>query len=192
MGIFGVKAIPSPEVPERWLSVLRGCCLSEQLSNHSRPTQHSKQHTTATLGNALTSHLLPAEACSTVFKLPILNPLKGAWQVIYSVAKDSNFIVQRQETQLHWKIRTLREHGFNKITVPSVQARNSLGSSIPFLKLPGKCFYTVSFWKGLPKDLRRINQMFQHEGWLLGTSLWKELTTRGSGHSSCCEMSVCK
>lgn len=54
MGIFGVKAIPSPEVPERWLSVLRGCCLSKQLSNHPRPTQHSKQHTTATLGGALT------------------------------------------------------------------------------------------------------------------------------------------
>lgn len=78
MGIFGVKAILSPEVPERWFSFLGGCCLSEQLSNHPRPTQHSKQHTAATLGSALTPHLLPAEAYATVFKLPILKSLKGA------------------------------------------------------------------------------------------------------------------
>lgn len=185
MRIFVVKAMPlSPW--EVALSPRRLLPLREAVK--SLQTNTAQQ---ATSGSTLTPHLLPAEACATVFKLPILKPLKGAWKVIYSVAKDSNFIVQRQETQPHWKICKLGEHRFNKITVPSVQAHNSLDSSIPFLKLPGKCFYTVSFWKGLPKDLHRINQMFQHEGWLLGTSLWKELTTWGSGHRSCCGMNAC-
>lgn len=141
MRLFVVKAIPLSHLRGGSQS-FEGCCLSVQLSNHSRPTQHSKQHAPATLGSPLTPHLLPAEAYATVFKLTILKPLKRAWQAIYSAAKDSNFIVQRQETQLHWKICTLREHRFNKTTVPRVCARNSWGSSIPFLKLPGTCFFT--------------------------------------------------
>lgn len=39
---------------------------------------------------------LPSPACAAAFKLTILKLLKRAWQVIYSVAEDSNFTVQRQ------------------------------------------------------------------------------------------------
>lgn len=39
---------------------------------------------------------LPSPACAAVFKLTILKLLKRAWQVIYSVAEDGNFTVQRQ------------------------------------------------------------------------------------------------
>lgn len=119
---------------------------------------------------------LPSPACAAVFKLTILKLLKRAWQVIYSVAEDSNFTVHRQDTQLHQKIHPLMEHRFNMVTIPGVCGHNALCSFLPVPEAPSKCYYTVSSSKGPPVNLHRINQIFHHEGWLSGTCLWKEPT----------------
>lgn len=158
--MLGLWALPSP------LPYTDMCCTDKHLegslpffevlpftcSCHLAPDQHDTANNTMTRKQWLlkihSPHPKPclaSPACAAVFKLTILKLLKRAWQVIYSVAEDSNFTVQRQETQLHQKICPLMEHRFNMITIPRVCGHNSFCSLLPFPKAASKCFYSFLF-----------------------------------------------
>lgn len=70
-----------------------------QLSGHPRSTWHNQEH--RAMHSGALEKLLPAQTqpassvWAAVFKLTILKLLKRAWQVIYSIAEESNFTVQR-------------------------------------------------------------------------------------------------
>lgn len=126
----GSLGLPSPCLAQTntWKVLLNSLRLlplpcSCQIAPHQHDTANNTTTCNQQLSKARSPHTqpcLPSPAWAAVFKLTILKLLKRAWQVIYSVAEDTNFIVQRQEIQLQQKIRTLKEHRFNMIMIPRV------------------------------------------------------------------------